>query len=66
MHLVPRLQRCSPAGPRSMRSPPDGTMPKAFISMKIFRAKEVSDEPPVGGRNAPDRSATKRSPIWSG
>lgn len=29
----------------------DGTMLKAFASMKSFRAKDGSDEPPQGGRN---------------
>lgn len=29
----------------------DGTMLKAFASMKSFRAKDGSDEPPEGGRN---------------
>lgn len=29
----------------------DGTMLKAFASMKSFRAKDGSDEPPDGGRN---------------
>jgi hypothetical protein len=29
----------------------DGTMPKARASMKSFRAKDGSDEPPAPGRN---------------